>query len=47
MWNDCQGALGKLRVNLIIWELFLEIFLRDYIYSTLEGVVVNCIQDID
>ena len=48
MWNDCRGDGGKLRVHLLfLGEWFLEIFVCDCIYCTLEGVVMNCILDID
>ena len=40
--------MGKLRVHLLfLGEWFLEIFVCDCIYCTLEGVVMNCILDID
>ena len=47
VWIDCQGAGGKLREHLLFGELFLEIFLWDCVYCTLECVVMNCIRDID
>jgi len=26
VWNDCQGAVGKMNVNLLFWEHFQENF---------------------